>query len=336
MDSVQSPWFSRKPHGLTGLVGRSECFADMVRRLGVIAETDVSVLICGETGTGKELAARAIHDASRRSDRPWVPLNCSALPEALVENELFGHSRGAFTGATAPTPGLVQEADGGTLFLDEIDSLSLGAQSKLLRFLQDRTFRPVGHVKSLRADVRIVAATNADLGERIRQRSFRQDLYYRIQEVTVNVPPLRERKADILMLAKHFLEECSRKWQKKLAGLSPNAAQALEAYGWPGNVRELQAAVNKAVLFSAKEELDPEDFGLMNPGNVGSGSQSPGKRLTFTQAKARAIIEFERTYLEEVLRENQGNLSAAARQSGKDRRSFQRLLTKYGLHREDY
>jgi DNA-binding NtrC family response regulator len=287
---------------------------------------DATVLLTGETGTGKELVARAIHYGSPREGEPFVPVNCGALPEHLVENELFGHAKGAYTDASSTERGLVAEAEGGTLFLDEIDALSMSAQVKLLRFLQDREYRPVGSARSLTANVRVIAATNAELWEQVQAKRFRKDLYYRLHAIALRLPALRERPEDIPRLAAHFLHRCGIHYGREPQQFSAAALQKLMAYAWPGNVRELEAAIQRAVLLTSSSVLHPDDIELSFPyQHPGSGDES------FREAKARIITQFERAYLITLLSSHKGNVSRAAKQAGKERRAFTRLLQKYSL-----
>jgi DNA-binding NtrC family response regulator len=287
------------------------------------------VLILGETGTGKELVARAIHAHSARQGQPFVPVNCGALPDDLLENELFGHAKGAYTGAFSTEKGLVVAAEGGTLFLDEVDTLSPAAQSKLLRFLQSREYRPVGATKSRVADVRIIAATNINLWQQMHAKRFREDLYYRLNVLSLVVPPLRERPADILLLAQHFLTAYGAQHHRGALRFAQGALRKLLAYDWPGNVRELQGVVQRTVLLAPTPTMQPNDLELPVPPD----GDTPG---TFHVAKARAVERFEHAYLVELMVAHQGNVSQAAKAAGKDRRTLQRLLQKYRLHRHPF
>jgi DNA-binding NtrC family response regulator len=286
-------------------------------------------LIAGETGTGKELVARAIHSCSDRQAKPFIPVNCGTLPDHLFENELFGHTKGAFTDASSTEKGLVAEAEGGTLFLDEIDTLSASAQIKLLRFLQHREYRPLGSSKSRIADVRIIAATNTDLWQHVQAKSFREDLYHRLNVLSLTVPPLRERAADISLLAKHFLTVYSKQHHREVLSFAPGALQKLVAYSWSGNVRELEGVVQRAVLLASAPVLQYEDIDLpvMHNGIV---------KETFHVAKAQAVEQFEHNYLVGLMVAHQGNISQAAKTAGKDRRTLQRLLHKYSLGRHAF
>jgi two-component system, NtrC family, response regulator GlrR len=308
---------------LAQLVGSSPVFLAVAERVAVLSRCDVSVLIHGETGTGKEVVARAIHYSSGRADRPFIPVNCGALPLELVENELFGHERSAFTGATSSTPGLVEEAEGGTLFLDEIDSLPMLAQVKLLRFLQDRQYRRLGSARPRQADVRILSATNVDPEQAVQTGRLRQDLYYRVNVVSIAMPPLRERPEDIPLLARHFLERYSRELGKRVAGLSDAAIQRLCEEIWPGNVRQLEHAVQRAVLVTADgAPVEADAFELRSRSSSGLG---------FKQQKARAIEEFERRILNQALAQHQGNITRAAAAVQQHRRAFFRLVRKHRI-----
>ena len=309
-----------------GLVGESRPFLRVVELALRVASSDATILLAGETGTGKELVARAVHYCSPRQAKPFVPVNCGALPDHLVENELFGHTKGAYTDASSPEKGLVAEAEGGTLFLDEVDTLSMSAQVKLLRFLQDHEYRPVGSARSITADVRVIAATNAELSEQVQAKRFREDLYYRLHVIALRLPPLRERLEDIPQLAVHFLRRYGIQHGREPQQLSAAAVQKLMAYPWPGNVRELEIVVHRAVLLTSSAVLHPDDLELPSPDPcAGSGDES------FREAKVRVIAEFERAYLITLLSAHGGNITRAAKQAGKERRAFTRLLQKYNL-----
>ena len=323
------------------LIGRSKNFLDVVRKIPRLAGCQATVLISGETGTGKDLYARAIHYQSARKDRPFVPVNCAALPDHLVESELFGHIRGAFTDAACDRKGLLEEAEGGTLFLDEINSLSLSAQGKLLRFLQDCEYRPLGSNKHRTGNVRIVAATNRDLRFLVQELCFREDLYHRLNILSVCLPPLRERPEDILLLTHHFLTTFGDEHGRQNIGLSSAAKQKLLAYHWPGNVRELQSVIQRSVILSASVQLEYEDIDLLpcDPTvpphqpttDCAAGASEEG--LRFGDAKLRAMLEFERGYLMNLLAQYAGNLTQAAKAAGTGRRSLQRLLQRHHLDR---
>ena len=311
-----------------GLIGKSPSFLEAVHKIPFLGKSDATTLICGETGTGKELFARAIHYHSPRSSGPFIPVNCGALPDHLFENELFGHTKGAFTDAGSEQKGLVQEAEGGTLFLDEIDTLSPAAQIKLLRFLQDQQYRPLGSSKNLKAHVRVLAATNRDVKYLVQNNLFREDLYFRINTLTLRLPPLKERTEDISLLANYFLDRAGKVLERSTMTLSPNTLTKLAAYAWPGNARELEAIIQRAVTFCDSNIVEPEDIDLTMEG------LDPIKEGCLRKAKKTAIEQFERTYLINLLTTHQGNISQAAKAAGKERRSFQRLLRKYEIARE--
>ena len=310
--------------GLKLLIGRTPVFLAEVKKIPLIARCDNHVLITGETGTGKEMFARAIHYLSPRSDKPFVPVNCGAIPVDLVENELFGHERGAFTGANSAHAGLVQEAEGGTLFLDEIDSLPLLAQVKLLRFLQDKEFRRLGSSKPRYADIRTIGASNAILKESVQKGRLRQDLYYRLNVVSVDLPSLRERSEDIPSLVEHFMEKYSARFHKQVDSVSPAALQKLMLYNWPGNVRELEHTIERAVIFCESPHLSETDI----VGPVGTVKSAD----SFQQAKAKIIEQFEREYIQRLLVSCNGNISRAAQAARKNRRAFWELIRKHHIN----
>jgi DNA-binding NtrC family response regulator len=311
--------------GLTQLVGRDPAFADAVRQIPRLARSEAPVLITGETGTGKELCARAIHFLSHRRGLPFVAIDCGALPEHLIENELFGHARGAYTDAHREQPGLIATADGGTLLLDEVDALSMTAQAKLLRFLQDRTFRPIGSNRLVCADVRVVSATNQDLDVHVRARRFRSDLYFRLDVLRVHLPSLGERPDDVGLLAAHFLDEYRAAHADAPRGISRAALRMLMAHDWPGNVRELQNVVQRAAVACDEPQILPRHIALL------SAAWPSTPTTHFRTARAAVLANFERSYVEELLQRHQGNITRAARVAGKDRRAFGRLVKKYNI-----
>ena len=313
------------------LIGVSKPFKALMSKIPLLSVSVATVLIYGETGTGKDLFARAMHYQSRRRDKPFVPVNCAAIPDQLIENELFGHSKGAFTDAAIEYKGLLAEAEGGTLFLDEVNSLSLSAQGKLLRFLQTRECRPLGSTKARTIDVRIIAATNADLKELVRERLFREDLFHRLNVLSLFIPPLRERPEDIPALAHHFIKVYSAQYAREIQG-EASALGKLMTYDWPGNVRELEAVIHRGVVLSSSSLLGPDDLELPET----KPQQRPDEQIDhehFQVAKSKAIEQFEREYLTTVLATYHGNVSHAARSAGTERRAFQRLLRKHGLDR---
>lgn len=316
---------------LESLVGESECFLRALEKIPLLARSDAAVLISGETGTGKELFARAIHYQGPPKGKPFIPVNCGALPDHLFENELFGHAKGAFTDASSAEKGLIAEAEGGTLFLDEIDTLSPSAQVKLLRFLQNGEYRPLGSSRIVTADVRIIAATNTDLRRQLELKLFREDLYYRLNVLSLSIPPLRQRIGDIPLLTSHFLTRYVSQYGRKTPAFSQTALQKLLVYSWPGNVRELEGVIQKAVILSASPTLQPEDIDLPLP--------YPGEILAerfLREAKIQAIERFERGFLANLLAAHRGNITRAAKAAGKERRAFQRLLQKYALDRHSF
>ncbi len=308
--------------GLKKLVGNSPSFLEVVNKIPLVAKSDVNVLIQGETGTGKELFARALHYLSPRAKYPFLPVNSAALPPALFENELFGHAKEAFTGARSSRPGLIREAEEGTVFLDEIDTLEPASQSKLLRFLEEKEYKPLGSGKSIKANIRIIAACNADLKESMKGGRFRQDLFYRLNIVPLALPSLRERREDIPVLATHFLEKYERKFGAK--SFSPAALEMLSHHPWPGNIRELENMVQQVMILVPGPVIGPEflPFAVQD-------DQHPQTCQTFQEAKRRAIEAFEREYLSDILSLYHGNITRAAKAAGKDRRVFGRLVKKY-------
>ena len=306
------------------IITSSDNMQQILRQVAQIAATDATVCLYGESGTGKELIAKALHVASRRSAGPFIAINCGAIPEGLVENELFGHVKGAYTGADQVKPGLLQQADGGTLFLDEIGELPPALQVKFLRVLQEREFYPLGAGRATKIDIRLVAATNQDLSAAISTGKFREDLYYRIHVVPIYLPPLRERPADIPLLAQHFLQRFKQETDKAIDGFDPDSLQQMMLYEWPGNVRELANVVERAVVLATNNQISPD---LLHLGK--RQLESPHKGLlTFKEARAR----FEKTYLVQVLTSAKGNVSRAAIMAGKDRAEFYKLLRKHTLN----
>ena len=310
--------------GLKQIIGESPAFLDKVRCVPRFARCDATLLISGESGTGKELFARAIHYLSPRADRPFVPVNCGALPENLVESEIFGHKRGAFTGAASDQAGLIREAEGGTLFLDEIDTLTPTAQVKLLRFLQDGEYHPVGSPQILRANIRVVAAGNADFSQIVREGKFREDLFYRLNVLALTLPALRERRGDILLLAHDFLEKHAALAEARSKNLSLAALNRLLSHSWPGNVRELQNVLTRAIVLSDHDSIEPSDLDLPEDGPA-------AEEQSFRAMKSHAVQRFEHDFLATVLRANDGNITRAASAVKKNRRAFWELLRKHGL-----
>ena len=307
--------------GLQQMIGVSRNFCAVKEKIPCVARCDAGVLITGETGTGKELCARAIHYGSARAHGPFIPLNCGAIPVELIENELFGHQRGAFTDARDQRTGLLAEAQGGTLFLDEVDSTPPATQVKLLRFLQDKEYRPLGAAKALKADVRIIAATNADLATAIKTGGLRADLYYRLKIIQLNLPSLRERREDILLLAQVFLKRYAAEFASPAQSFSHEAEQLLLLHDWPGNVRELENLVANAAALASRSVIEPDDLDLPTRTATVCAAHS------FREAKAR----FEQDYLETMLALYHGNVSQAAQAAQKNRRAFWELMRKYHI-----
>jgi two-component system response regulator GlrR len=312
-------------YGLEHVAARSPAMHALLQQVLRVADTDATVCLTGETGTGKEVIARVIHCNSPRSKGPFVPVNCGAIPESLFESELFGHVKGAFTGAVSSHRGLFQSADGGTLFLDEIGEMPPSMQVKILRALQTREVLEVGSTRSVKVDVRIITASNKDLAQAVKAGTFREDLFYRIQVIPLTVPPLRARREDIPPLAQVFLRQSVERAGKTVRGFMPDAMQKLIAYHWPGNVRELEHAVEKAVILTSQEMITAD----LLPG--GTGATTDGAIKPLTEAKE----EFERNYLKELLELAGGNISRASQMAGRYRADFYKLLRKYGLHPSD-
>jgi two-component system response regulator GlrR len=306
------------------LVGRAPAFVDTIAKLPKYAASGMRVLITGETGTGKELCARALHMLSSRKDHPFIAADCSVLPSHLFENEMFGHVRGAYTGAGQDNGGLVSAAEGGTLFLDEVDSLAPSSQGKLLRFLQEKTYRPLGSAKELRADVNVIAATNADLNEAVSSQKFRSDLYFRLNVLHLHLPPLRERLPDLALLSQHFLNQISG-GVSSARSVSAGALERLASYGWPGNVRELANVIQRAAILCEHDSIQIGDLAL------GPQASLPSDAGTFQERRQRAVEAFERSFIERMLIEHAGNVTHAAKAAGKDRRVFGRLMKRYAI-----
>jgi len=318
--------------GMRNMVGENPAFQRLVASLPRVAASDATVLITGETGTGKELYARAIHHLGPRHDRSFVAVDCGAFPDHLMESELFGHAAGAFTDARGEHRGLARMAEGGVLFLDEVDGLSLAAQGKLLRFLQERTFKPLGDERARQADVRVIAATNRDLPALVKEHRFRADLYFRFSVLPVHIMPLRERRSDIPVLARHFVEEHAPRAGRALS-FTDAALERLAAHDFPGNVRELHNLVQRAVVMVDGDRIDVPDLvalGLAAPAEAVVAATSSA---TFRLAKARAVETFERDFVARLLGKHGGNITRASREARTDRRAFGRLVKKHGLQR---
>jgi len=316
------------------LVGVSQAFQTVVQRIHEASQVRSTVLITGETGTGKGLIARAIHEQSRERDKPFQVIDCTTVPEGMVESELFGHVRGAFTGAVSDKPGLIELADGGSVFLDEVGDLPLPLQTKLLRVLEENEVRPVGGTLVKRVDMRFIAATNQDLEAKVRDGSFRKDLYYRLAVFTIPVPPLRERAEDIPAIARQLLADLGREMGKSQASFDPSAMEELLAYRWPGNVRELRNVIERAMILSSNHLIRQAEIrGLLSRGQ---GSEAPAAGgfsaylgQPYSEAKQRLIEDFTVDYLKNKLAVHQDHITQAALQSGMPRQNFSRLMKRY-------
>ena len=310
--------------GLQQLIGESSAFTAETSKVPILAKSDITVLITGETGTGKEMVARAIHYLSPRAGKPFVAVNCGAIPVELIENELFGHDRGAYTGASGSRNGLIQEAEQGTLFFDEVNCLPLMAQVKLLRFLQSKEYRPLGSTKSLTGDVRIIAATNANLEAEVEAGTLRRDLYYRLNVVPILLPPLRARTGDIILLARHFLAQYARKLDSPAMVFSPEAERKLLLYNWPGNVRELEHVIERVVVLCTERIIQEHHITLSVDNEQPVG-------LSFQEMKAQVISRFEADYIHNLLTAYRGNITRAAQAAQKERRTFWELVRKHKI-----
>jgi len=311
--------------GLAQLVGADPAFVALKRRIPLAAQFESTVLLTGETGTGKERFARALHYCSRRAAKPFLPVNCGAIPVDLFENELYGHQKGAFTGAFVAQSGLILEAESGTIFLDEIETLSLTSQVKLLRFLQDQTYFAVGSAKLKQANVWVIASTNVDLADKVHDGTFREDLYYRLAVISLNLPSLRQRVSDIPLLARHFWNLYQAKTGRPRQDLSNEAMDVLCQHAWPGNVRELENVIQQILAFTESQTVRPEDIPI---GRLGDSFKP---KESFKKGKALAVERFERDYVTALLRTHQGSVTDAALAASKDRRSFGRLVKKYRI-----
>jgi DNA-binding NtrC family response regulator len=328
-------------YGFENIIGRSPAMAEIFELVRKAARSEANILVVGESGTGKELIARAVHANSPRAPQAFVPVDCASLPEQLLESELFGHEKGAFTGAVRTKPGLMEVAHRGTLFLDEIGELPLGLQSKLLRALQERQFRRVGGTAMVNVDVRVVSATNRDLREEIGKGQFREELFYRVDVIEIKLPPLRARQGDVKLLAHAFLKRFG---QGRVVGLADEALAALEAYPWPGNVRELQNVIERACALADGDRITPGDLAdyvlrgaAVVPAAAGAAPSgrgvAPGTGVDrpLKEAKEQWMQVLEAEYLRQLLDRHGGNISAAAKSAGIDRKTFHRLVSKYQL-----
>jgi two-component system response regulator AtoC len=327
-----------------GIIGQSPGILDLYSVLDRVADTPTTVLITGESGTGKELVARALHESSSRRDKPFIKVNCAAIPKDLMESELFGYERGAFTGAVGSKPGRFELASGGTLFLDEIGSIPVEMQVKLLRALQESEFERVGGIRTIHVDVRLIAATNSDLKKEIALGAFREDLYYRLNVVPIRLPALRERAIDVPLLVTHFIEKFNARLKKNVQGIEPDALEHLAAYGWPGNIRELENVIERAVLFCDKTEIGAADIPGEIRGHTPTPPQSSGLSLPpgllsaqdglKEQVKA-AMSRLERELIVKALEQTSGNVTHAARLLKISRKGLQLKMKELGLRERD-
>jgi transcriptional regulator with PAS, ATPase and Fis domain len=316
-----------RPAGVEGIVGSSRAMEEVIRKIRLVAPTRMNVLVTGESGTGKELVARAIHALSPRRDRPFLPLNCAAIPETLLESELFGYEKGAFTGAVTARQGKLESAEGGTLFLDEVGDISLGIQAKLLRAIEQKEVLRVGGSQVLTVDVRILAATNQDLKARVEEKAFREDLYYRLNVFGIPVPPLRDRREDIPRLSDHFLARIAEENGLPPKRLSPAALKSLLAYRWPGNVRQFRNALETATLVGQGETIEPGDL----PPEVTQGVILPSSTEPIPLPASRTLTEIERDAIRDALAKTGGNKTQAAKLLGIGLRTLHRKVKEYGL-----
>jgi DNA-binding NtrC family response regulator len=316
------------------MIGSSPAMERIYETIRMVAKTEATVLITGESGTGKELVAKAIHQRSERSRSRYVPVNCPALPEHVLESELFGYVKGAFTDAKQDKEGLFQEANGGTLFLDEIGDLPVNLQTKLLRVLQEREVKPLGSPKNLKVDVRVLASTNRNLKDLMAEGRFREDLYYRLNVITINLPPLRERLQDIPLLVEHFLKKYSEEYHRNGMRLGPGVMEELLRNEWPGNVRELENSIRRAIILCRGPVITISDMGPEFQEKCLVTDSLKG--LSYREAKSRLLERFNREYLSVLLGEHQGNVTHAARKCGLERQAFQQILRRYGIRSEDF
>jgi len=326
----------QRQYGFENLIGAGASMQRVFETMQKVAETDLTVLVRGESGTGKELVAQALHNRSARKDRPFVAVNCAAINAELVESELFGHEKGAFTGADARRVGRFEAAAGGTIFLDEIGDMAPATQAKVLRVLQERSLERVGGTEPIAVDVRVIAATHRDLAEDVRTGRFREDLYYRLRVVEIELPPLRERREDIPALAQRFLEQVTERLGREKRPLSEACLARLARHDWPGNVRELHNAIERAAVLATGAEIEAEDLDLFETGAAPSAAGPALEGLPFSEAKKRVVEDFERRFLLGALRKSGGNVSRAAESIGMVRQSLQQKIRELGLRSEDW
>ncbi len=322
----------------TKIIGSSDSLMSVLETVKKVAIRDTSVLITGDSGTGKELIAQAIHYNSPRRDKKYLAINCGALPESVLEGELFGYKKGAFTGANESRKGLLEDADGGTLFLDEVGNLPLNVQKLMLRFLQEQEFRRIGDNTSIKVNVRIISATNADLQEGCRTGAFREDLYYRLNVLNIHLPPLRERPEDIALLAAHFIKLQNETFATQIKGLTPEAAHALASYDWPGNIRQLRNVIEASMAMEDGDYLTLPVLGQFIEAQPGASEQvSPSvTAVPWAEDYAESLVRFETEYLKQLLQRAKGNIEVAAKSAGMNMATIYRKIKKYDLNKEDY
>ena len=318
----------REQHGIDNMVGQCPPMRELFEKIKLVAETNSTVMIIGESGTGKELVARSLHLNSRRCDRPFLPINCAAIPDTLVESELFGHQKGAFTGASENRKGVFQTAEKGTLFIDEIGEMPLGLQSKLLRAIENKTIMPVGSAHEVPVDVRLVAATNRDLEQAVKQREFREDLYYRLKVIVLRLPPLRERRDDIPVLVRFFIDQLVEETGRTVQEITADALNALREYDWPGNVRELRNTLEGIIVLSMKEKIELSDI----PDHIRSLERNPSQS---TFEPGMKLVDMEREAIRRTLEITGGHRSETASRLGVSVRTLQRKIKEYGLANDD-
>jgi len=325
-----------KKYHFSNIIGKSKVMQDIFRIIEKVAPTDSTVLIHGQSGTGKELIAKAIHHNSLRKDKKFIAVDCGALPETLLESELFGHVKGSFTGAVVTKRGLLEVANTGTFFLDEVGDLSPGIQSKLLRVLQEKEFRQVGGVQNIKVDVRLIAATNKDLEKMIKKDEFREDLFYRLNIVPINLPLLRERREDIPLFVEHFLDLYARKRNKTIKGITSKAMGMFIGYDWPGNVRELENIIERVVIMSDSKTIDVKHIPSIIQGEESfTGDTVPKTNSELLQYKKhirkKVVVNIEKAFVTKALERNDGNISKAAQEVGLQRQNFQAMMRKYKI-----
>jgi DNA-binding NtrC family response regulator len=327
----------REENTLQAMVGKSAAMQRVFEAIRMVAKTELTVLITGESGTGKDLTARAIHALSSRKDSPFVAVNCPTVPEHILESELFGYKKGAFTHAVQNRSGLFQEAHGGTIFLDEIGDISPTIQTKLLRVLQEKEIKPLGDTKSIHVDVRIIASTNQKLREKIKKSEFREDFFYRINVLPIHLPPLRDRRDDIPLIANHLLEKHRVALKKPEKKISPDLMNLFMSRAWEGNIRELENVIVQGILFSAGDVITPADVKLPAGETRTVPKETPAdESLPYREAKERHLVAFNTRYIGRLLTRTKGNVSQAARMCGMERQALQQIMRRYDINADDY